>query len=327
MSADELDAICALHARAEELFQKGHMARAAEKRGEAVEAAEALGFTDCLITAFLRAEEGRDLMAHTCMPGVHRTDSQVSAMRAMALLMEVKETVQRRKAAGTLFAGACRPVEEAWNGLRLQQRMKHADARGTPQLWKVPFIGYEAYLNAGSLAVQFAKVLCDRDFVDFAVSAADLLVQPAPAQHPFLDPLSAEISFAIELKSTKGVLALVKDPTVIQPLVDAWARLQRSRVFRERHIEVYSKVMLLSGNARFEEIVAARAAAVMRACALPECGAREVDEAQFKKCAACQDVVYCSKQCQEQHWPAHKAACKAARKAAAQGGAGPSSGA
>ncbi len=51
-----------------------------------------------------------------------------------------------------------------------------------------------------------------------------------------------------------------------------------------------------------------------------------VHEAQFKKCAACQAVVYCCKQHQEQRWPAHKAGCKAARKAAAEGGAGPSSG-
>ncbi len=72
--------------------------------------------------------------------------------------------------------------------------------------------------------------------------------------------------------------------------------------------------------------LARHAAAVLRTCALEACGAREVHEAQFKKCAAYQTVVYCCKAHQEQHWPAHKAACKAARKAAAQGGAGPSSG-
>ena len=60
------------------------------------------------------------------------------------------------------------------------------------------------------------------------------------------------------------------------------------------------------------------ASAVLRGCALEACGAREVHPAQFKKCAACQAVVYCCKQHQEQHWPAHKAACKAARKAVAE---------
>jgi hypothetical protein len=64
------------------------------------------------------------------------------------------------------------------------------------------------------------------------------------------------------------------------------------------------------------------AARGLHTCALQSCGAREVEAAQFKKCAACQTVVYCCKQHQEQHWPAHKAACKAARKAAAAGAAG-----
>ena len=55
----------------------------------------------------------------------------------------------------------------------------------------------------------------------------------------------------------------------------------------------------------------------LRVCALPSCGARE---AHFKKCSACGQVVYCSKQHQTEHWPAHKAACKAARNAAKPGG-------
>ena len=61
--------------------------------------------------------------------------------------------------------------------------------------------------------------------------------------------------------------------------------------------------------------------APLRACALPSCGAREAHVAHFKKCSACSQVVYCSKQHQTEHWPAHKAACKAARKAASQAAA------
>jgi hypothetical protein len=74
-------------------------------------------------------------------------------------------------------------------------------------------------------------------------------------------------------------------------------------------------------------LAAEAAARGLRSCGLADCSAREVHPAQFKKCAACQDAVYCCKAHQEAHWPAHKAACKAARKTAAEGGAGPSSGA
>ncbi len=95
--------------------------------------------------------------------------------------------------------------------------------------------------------------------------------------------------------------------------------------------DAYVAIISARLGATAQEIAAAdavqRATAVLRTCALEACAAREVHEAQFKKCAACQAVVYCCKAHQEQHWQAHKPACKAARKAAAQGGgAGPSSG-
>jgi hypothetical protein len=69
---------------------------------------------------------------------------------------------------------------------------------------------------------------------------------------------------------------------------------------------------------------AARAATHgLRACAHATCASREVHVSQFKLCAACKMVVYCSKEHQAANWPAHKAACKAARAAAANGAAGP----
>ncbi len=121
-----------------------------------------------------------------------------------------------------------------------------------------------------------------------------------------------------------------------QLLLDAWRRLQRSGVLRERGIEGYHRegylIRVAKSHVReqFRAQEAQYASAALRGCALEACGAREVHPAQFKKCAACRAAVYCCKAHQEQHWPAHKAACKAARKAAAaaaQGGAGPSSGA
>jgi hypothetical protein len=60
----------------------------------------------------------------------------------------------------------------------------------------------------------------------------------------------------------------------------------------------------------------------MRACALRSCGAHETHVEQFKLCAACRGVVYCSKAHQAEDWRDHKAACKAARQAAAATAAG-----
>jgi hypothetical protein len=64
------------------------------------------------------------------------------------------------------------------------------------------------------------------------------------------------------------------------------------------------------------------AAAPRRHCAAEECGKQEDYPDEFKKCAACARVAYCSRACQVQHWRAvHKRECAAARSAAAAGDA------
>jgi hypothetical protein len=62
---------------------------------------------------------------------------------------------------------------------------------------------------------------------------------------------------------------------------------------------------------------ASAAAHGLQACALPECGAREVHAKQFRMCAACRGAVYCGREHQQLHWRAHKAACNASVGAAA----------
>ena len=39
------------------------------------------------------------------------------------------------------------------------------------------------------------------------------------------------------------------------------------------------------------------------------CGKVEPDTENWKHCAKCKWVHYCSKGCQRQHWPSHKAGC------------------
>ena len=47
-----------------------------------------------------------------------------------------------------------------------------------------------------------------------------------------------------------------------------------------------------------------------RTCDVPGCFKVEVGARKFGKCSRCRKVAYCSKECQEVHWPTHKSECK-----------------
>jgi hypothetical protein len=119
MSAEaEWAAVSALDAKAFKLCDKGHFARGAEAYGVAAAAAQALGHVDCLVTALLQVDEAHTRITHTRLPGVGDDDLVAALTRTYDLLGTAVATLQRRKAAGTLLAGACRPAEEAWNRAR-----------------------------------------------------------------------------------------------------------------------------------------------------------------------------------------------------------------
>ncbi|KAJ7653641.1 hypothetical protein DFH06DRAFT_1093191 [Mycena polygramma] len=48
---------------------------------------------------------------------------------------------------------------------------------------------------------------------------------------------------------------------------------------------------------------------VLRYCTRADCPAQETQATQFKRCAACQQVVYCGASCQKADWKRHKADC------------------
>jgi hypothetical protein len=343
MSAEAVARVAALDDTAFKYHSKAHFARAAEKYGAACDAAQALGFADCLITAHLQLDEATARHAHAASPGVPPAEAHAALQRTVALLRAATLAVRRRKAAGTLLPGACRPHEVAWYAARRCHRAAQLNAAalgaglhpGSQCLTPGPLVGYDAYLNAagGGLNILAELEVHDagsaqaaQEVVDFAVSAVALVQQPRT--HCSTQHTTLELMFT----GTLAAIAAGQRPVPEAPgysarsLLAAWAQLQRSGVLHERELEASFRVVQ-EQQAGIEAVLDQRhASAPLRTCALVSCGAREVHEAQFKKCAACQGAVYCCKAHQEAHWPAHKAACKAARKAAAEGGAGPSSG-
>jgi hypothetical protein len=101
-----------------------------------------------------------------------------------------------------------------------------------------------------------------------------------------------------------------------QQLHSAWRRVQLSGVLQTREIDVGIQTLEQHQSSLCAERNADGAAGRLRGCALASCAAREWHVAQFKQCAACMTVCYCSREHQLADWPAHKAACKAARKVA-----------
>ena len=76
-------------------------------------------------------------------------------------------------------------------------------------------------------------------------------------------------------------------------MLEAWVRLQRSGVISSRGMDTSLRAL----RQRSDAWAASSAAAFdgLRGCGLPGCSARETGAGQFKICAACKQVAYCSK--------------------------------
>ncbi len=107
--------VVALTNKAATLEQRGHWARAAEKFAEAVTAAQALHQPDCLIVATLQAAHANALLGHAQTAGVPEARGvELYRSAFLELLPPAMASLERRMAADTLLAGACRPYEVAW---------------------------------------------------------------------------------------------------------------------------------------------------------------------------------------------------------------------
>jgi len=331
-AAAALAAVSALEKKACELSDKGHFARAAEKLGAALVAAQALSLTDCLVTAWLQISQC-EVLAHEVFSPLRRVlsvDERVATLdKFEELLYSAISTLQRRRAAGTLLPGALHPLEEAFNATRLKLWIE--SAVGSVPSTAAPLFGVETYLYAGAVTSDFVKLLRENgaslQLARFVATAADVMVQRPPVAH-CEGPLHFELIFVDNLRRAVDNLSLLNDSYVAgirEVLSDAWRTLRCGAVQRVRTAEAELGDIENSRKERRAKLKADSDAAVLHGCALEACAAQEAHPKHFKRCGACRTVCYCCREHQVKDWPSHKAACKAARKAAAEegGGAGP----
>ena len=339
--------VSALTCSARKQIHGKHLARSVELFERAVAAAEALRQPDCLIVARLRQMYLNALsdMIAASLTGERGASSDLAAAAARRLsslqarLPAVLETLERRRAQGTLRAGRCRAHEVAWEADYLQaegllgfdDESLGASSDEESVSAHSQYVGVEAYFAAAHTAVSTLNLLeymrLQHDpltaicltFIEHALQFAsqpdESLLHSDQTQgtlltsmesfflHSFLTTLLP--SLKPEAPGCAGVLAAWHDLARNGPLLH-YLLGEEMRADVDRHDISYASVQ-----------AAKDARKPLRTCALPACGAREAHVAHFKKCSACSSVVYCSKAHQTEHWPDHKAACKAARKASA----------
>ena len=349
MSADVLACVQTFFTKAEELVLKGHVLRAAENFGRAAEAAVALG-ADNLVTVEMQLRQGLYVLTYS-----YAAPDATSAQRGLilayrteyvALFSSAVEALELRRAAGTLLAGKCSAVEEAWCARQLRREHILRSAAETAGL--AALAGYAQFVRAASLALNVLmlanmgyKECSEAQLLSFArhvVHAVELMLQPRRPGGATLAKVETDVTELLRtlfpFLDDLGQL----DARLVQLLLAAWQQLQSSGVLQARRAQEsiakqpHEAEMELAVEAEFKKVEAAFNKSVKapgrRRCALAGCGTKEAHPAHFKSCAACRIVVYCSKECQAEDWASHKKACKAARKAAAEeeadGGAGPS---
>ena len=121
MAAPELLNVVALSTKVVDLALAGHMARSLEYSKRAIAAAQALGAEDCLIVAHLQRRHAQMLYnaAVECKTQNGGESQAMELLRSVtSLIIPAAETVQRRRAAGTLLPGACRDAEMMWYKLK-----------------------------------------------------------------------------------------------------------------------------------------------------------------------------------------------------------------
>jgi hypothetical protein len=336
MAAVDVSRVVGLTNKGATLESRGHWARAAEIYAEAVTAAQALQQPDCLIVASFQASRANALLGHANTAGVPETQ-RVELRRSayLELLPAAMASLERRLAASTLLAGACRPYEVAWcaavmaHHAALVANLVDRPNAAVASAWTA-YVGYEAYMHTARIALEFCADATDVDF------ARTLNLPLAEATAVACSAFVKRAFDMIQLRRAGG--SSMAEATLVRNarfnideqqrflatcewrarILAAWRRLQSSGVLQRRGIMRGEDSASEAATRLATTAVAAAAARGLHVCALHTCGAQEVHASQFKRCSACLSVVCCCKEHQVQDWPAHKAACRAARKAAEQ---------
>ena len=331
-SSDAVGAVVRLLQKGIELHNKDCFARAVEKFSQAVVTSQALQLPHHnLVVAHAQALHACTLSGLATMSaGVQPADARSAHQQAFEeVLPAVEASLQRRRAAGTLFSLSA--GEDAFYRV-FEAAITHEPGQGGNTY------GYEAFLRAANMALYEACwCLVGRSFplrdaallqqhLMFAAEALDLMHLPAVCAFNFQGMEAAFVQMVVKMQQFDWLHEQPHDGVgrAFHVLRAPWLRLQRSGVLEARHLIGKAVNKELEEGAHADELrKAARIVAQggLRACALASCGAHEAHAAHFKRCAGCKAVVYCCKAHQAEHWPAHKAACKAARKAAGEGGA------
>jgi len=317
--------------KASQLEVRGHLVRAAEIYSRAAEAARALDSgPDNLVAVDLELKQAVVLRNHiraAANEGVDRLVSAPQRADCVALFSAAVAALARRRAAGTLLEGKCTAAEEVWFAAVLSATEMSAVAASG---WG-PLVGYHIFLHAAAEILGFfiaswlfagdCSVSLLHSYARHVVRAADLMRQ---ARSHGTVAMTAEVDFAhrfpiaLALARTFGM-----DARLLRLLMGAWQGLQRSGVLEARGIfnELQHGDQSLYGEKHVAAVHAAVSAPGLRNCTRAGCSGKEAHPQHFKRCSACQAVVYCSKEHQQDDWQAHKAACKETRRAAAGPGA------
>ena len=188
MSSRDLSRVLALTQKVAELHRKEHHARAVEKSAAAISAAQELAQEDCLVVVHLQLLHITALNEHAQTPGLAVEALSQALYQPLEMVLAVIEALERRRAAGTLLAGACRSwPEEEWYGEYLQRREAlNRQEPYTPEelALLVKLVGYDAYLMAAAAATNammvtlFYELPCVEPFARFILGAIDLFEQP-----------------------------------------------------------------------------------------------------------------------------------------------------
>jgi hypothetical protein len=333
MAAVDVSRVVALSNKAVTLTSKGHYARSAEIYAEALAAAQALHQPDCLIVAYVQASHAEALLGHAQTAGVPA--ARRVELRCCAFLEQLSTmaSLERRMAAGTLLAGACRPYEVAWFAAKaahseaLAAKMAHAPLQPSTAeqalAWSA-YVGCEAFMLTAGIALQLCALAADLH----GARTLNLPEASATACSAFVESAFDMIQRLTESGSMLEATLVCNAQNIIDAqrfratcdwqarILAAWRRLQSSGVLQLRGILDAASAVMADDTRATATAAATAAARGLHVCALHTCGAQEVHASQFKLCSACLRAVYCCKEHQVQDWPAHKAACRAARKAA-----------